>query len=146
MEKYLNADPETGKQFYLDFVSKGKIVMLNLLKYKEVADYSNQTHLNNSEEISGEQAYRLYMEHTLPYLEKAGSRILFFGDAGNFLIGPTNESWDAALLVEHVSVEQFVAFSQNEEYLKIAGHRSAALDDSRLLPITAAASHFSEST
>jgi len=40
------------------------------------------------------------------------------------------------LLVEHQPAEQFIAFAKHEGYLKTAGHRAAALEDSRLLPIT----------
>lgn len=74
------------------------------------------------------------MESTLPELEKAGSRIIYFGKSRNFLIGPDSEKWDAVLLVEHESVLKFMEFARNPDYLKNAGHRTAALEDSRLLP------------
>lgn len=135
MEKYLDATQEAGIQFYQQFVGKGKIVMLNLLRYRERADYSEFKELESQQDLSGKEAYKLYMDHTLPELEKAGSKILFFGDSSQFLIGPTDEKWDAVLLVEHESAEKFIAFSQNAEYLKTVGHRAAALEDSRLLPI-----------
>jgi len=134
MSTYLNATPEAGKEFYLQFHDKGKVVMLNLLQYKTTADYSNLNDLKPEQEISGERAYQLYMECALPLLEKAGSRVLYFGTSRSFLIGPETEMWDAVLLVEHESVAQFMAFAQDEAYLKIAGHRTAALEDSRLLP------------
>ena len=51
------------------------------------------------------------------------------------MIGPEAEKWDAMLLVQHESAEKFIAFAQDESYLKIAGHRTAALEDSRLLPM-----------
>jgi hypothetical protein len=41
--------------------------------------------------VSGEEAYRKYIEHTLPFLEKSGGEIFFMGKAGKFLIGPTSE-------------------------------------------------------
>lgn len=56
-------------------------------------------------------------------------------DSKHFLIGPSDELWDKVLLVEHESVARFMAFAQDEAYLKYAGHRTASLDDSRLLPI-----------
>ena len=136
MTNYLAATPESGKQFYLDFHNKGKVVMLNLLKFKTTADYTNLESLKPEQEITGEDAYKLYMDCTLPELEKAGSRVLFYGKSGHFLIGPEAKQWDAVLLVEHQSVTQFMAFAENENYLKTAGHRAAALEDSRLLPIT----------
>lgn len=134
METYLNASQEAGKQFYLNFRQKGEVVMLNLLKFREVADYSAVTNLRPAEPISGEAAYELYMKHTQPLFESIGSTILFYGASQHFLIGPEAESWDAVLLVAHPSAEQFIAFSQNPEYLQNAGHRTAALLDSRLLP------------
>ena len=134
MSKHIDATPEAGKEFYQNFHDKGKVVMLNLLKFKATADYTNLEGLKPTINISGEEAYQLYMDSTLPELEKAGSRIIYFGKSRNFLIGPVSEKWDAVLLVEHESVLKFMEFAQNPDYLKKAGHRTAALEDSRLLP------------
>ena len=109
--------------------------MLNLLKFNEVADYTAFPELAPETEISGQEAYRLYMKHTLPYLEEAGAEVLFSGKAGSFLIGPESESWDMVILVKHASIQQFLAFARNPGYLQGAGHRTAALLDSRLLPM-----------
>ncbi len=136
MEKYIEASPEAGKRFYQQFHDKGKIVMLNLLKFKEKADYTKLKNIDPGNEISGEEAYQLYMESTLPQLEKAGSRLVYYGSGKDFLIGPDSEKWDAVLLVEHQSVVKFMEFAQNKDYLRNAGHRTAALEDSRLLPTT----------
>ncbi|MGB1037808.1 MAG: DUF1330 domain-containing protein [Bacteroidia bacterium] len=134
MKKHIDAQPEVGKQFYLDYHDKGTIVMLNLLKFKPKADYTDLELIKPSQEISGKDAYQLYMKYTLPELEKAGSRIIYYGKSNSFLIGPESETWDAVLVVEHQSVLKFMEFAQNENYLKNAGHRTAALEDSRLLP------------
>ena len=134
MSKHIDASPEAGKEFYQNFHDKGKVVMLNLLKFRATADYTNLEELEPIKNISGEEAYQLYMDSTLPELEKAGSRIIYFGKSRNFLIGPDSEKWDAVLLVEHESVLKFMEFAQNPDYLKKAGHRTAALEDSRLLP------------
>lgn len=135
MNKYIDATQDAGKRFYMEFHQKGKIVMLNLLKFREKADYSLFENLKPSAEISGEQAYELYMKCTLPELNKSGGKILFYGQSNHFLIGPDAEQWDAVLLVEHKSVHAFIAFAENKEYLKTIGHRVAALEDARLLPI-----------
>ncbi|WP_173054835.1 hypothetical protein [Candidatus Nitrotoga sp. AM1P] len=68
--------------------------MLNLLRYQAVADYSATPQLAPPTPITGEAAYRLYMEHTMPHLEKSGGKLLFFGRGGDFLIGPSSERWD----------------------------------------------------
>ena len=133
---YIHPTQESGKAFYQQFNGKGPVVMLNLLRFRETADYSPHPDLAPLEPISGQEAYRLYMKHTAPLLEKAGGKLLFSGDSGPFVIGPENENWDLVLLVEHQSVPAFVAFAQDPEYLAIAGHRTAALADSRLMPMS----------
>ena len=134
MQPYLEPTEESGRAFYERGIA-GRVVMLNLLRYKETADYSGAPELAPNEPITGEAAYRLYMEHTMPHLEKSGGRLLFFGRGGRFLIGPAGERWDAAMLVEQSSPAAFMEFASNVEYLAGIGHRTAALEDSRLLPL-----------
>ena len=81
----------------------------------------------------------MYFEHTLPYLRASGGEVVFYGRGGDFLIGPTNERWDAAMLVRQSNIASFMAFASNQGYLSGIGHRTAALEDSRLLPLVEAA-------
>ena len=125
---------EAGRNFVMRQI-QGSIVMLNLLRFHEIADYSLIPELMPKIPISGKEAYQLYIEHTLPFLTNSGGEILFMGEGGDFLIGPTNERWDAVLLIKQNSVNSFLAFASDEDYMKGIGHRTAALADSRLLPI-----------
>ncbi len=109
--------------------------MLNLLRFRALADYSTAPALMPESPIGGEEAYRLYMEHTLPYLKASGGEILFYGHGGSYFIGPDDERWDAVMLVRQSSLESFLAFATNQDYLAGIGHRTAALEDSRLLPL-----------
>ena len=111
------------------------VVMLNLLRFRSIADYSATPELAPSTPITGEEAYRLYVAHTLPHLRESGGELLFFGRGGEFLIGPSEERWDAVMLVRQASLASFMAFASNQAYLSGIGHRIAALEDSRLLPI-----------
>ena len=113
-------------------------MMLNLLRFRVVADYSAFPDIAPAAPISGAEAYERYMVHTMPFLEKSGGEILFFGlDAALFLIGPEEEHWDRVMLVRQTSVEKFIGFASHQDYLKGLGHRTAALEDSRLLPLSA---------
>ncbi|MCB9211632.1 MAG: DUF1330 domain-containing protein [Ignavibacteriales bacterium] len=134
-EIYLTPTQEAGYKFIKRDI-KGNVIMLNLLRFKEVADYSATPELMSRETVSGREAYKLYINHTLPFLKASGGDILFMGEGGNFIIGPEEECWDAVLLVKQKSIESFLNFESHEEYLKGIGHRTAALEDSRLLPIT----------
>jgi len=113
----------------------GEVVMLNLLRFREVADYSANPELDPGTPVSGKEAFQEYVEFTTPFLEKSGGELLFLGEGGHFFIGPPDERWDAVMLVRQHSVESFVEFASNTDYLSGIGHRTAALSDSRLLPI-----------
>lgn len=133
-KKYLTPTREAGRDFIMRSI-QGNVVMLNLLRFRDYADYSKTPELAPAEPISGEAAYQRYIAHTLPYLEQSGGEILFMGKGGSFLIGPPDERWDAVLLIKQHSVDRFLAFESNENYMKGIGHRTAALEDSRLLPL-----------
>jgi hypothetical protein len=134
-EKYLMPTHEAGRNFVMRQI-QGSVVMLNLLQFREIADYSAAPELMPEIPISGKEAYQLYIEHTLPFLIRSGGEILFIGEGGDFLIGPANERWDAVLLIKQNNVGSFLAFESDKDYMKGIGHRTAALADSRLLPLT----------
>src|SRR5215831_11556519 len=95
---YLEPTQESGREFIQRNIS-GQVVMLNLLRFKKIADYSATPELTPANPISGEAAYKIYIEQTLPYLKKTGGDIVFLGKGGHFLIGPTNEKWDFVMLI-----------------------------------------------
>jgi hypothetical protein len=114
---------------------EGPIVMLNLLRLREVADYSGFPELEPAAPISGRAAYELYIRHTRPFLEATGGSVVMLGEGGNFFVGPTDERWDLALLVRQNSLADFFSFASNSDYLAGIGHRTAAVEDTRLLPL-----------
>ena len=109
--------------------------MLNLLRLRAVADYSATPDLAPARPISGAAAYDLYIAHTLPLLRKTGGDVIFLGKGGAFFIGPSDETWDLAMLVRQNSLADFAAFASDAVYLAGIGHRTAAISDSRLLPL-----------
>ena len=134
MNKHIKATAEAGKEFYLDFLQKGEVTMLNLLKFKSKADYTDLESIKPNKDITGKEAYNLYTNNTLNELKQIGSEILFYGESKHFLIGPESEKWDAVLLIKHKSVQSFMEFAKSQNYLNNVGHRTAGLEDSRLLP------------
>ena len=135
MEKrYIEATQEAGIALFSRKIS-GEVIMLNLLRFHKVADYTKNPDLAPSEPVSGREAYQKYIDHTLPFLKESGGSIAFIGEGGKYLIGPRDEQWDMAILIRQKSVSDFVAFASNQEYLAGIGHRTAALEDSRLLPL-----------
>ena len=133
-ESYLAVSNENGAALFARNIP-GEVVMLNLLRFRDVADYSDSPDLAPDEPISGQAAYAKYAMNTLPLLEAAGGSLLYSGEGGEFLIGPIGKGWDRVLLVKHQSVAAFMSFASDPDYAAGAGHRTAALADSRLLPL-----------
>ncbi|TQI72770.1 hypothetical protein FHT98_0488 [Bosea sp. AK1] len=134
MTAYLAPSWEAGRDLFRRNIV-GEVVMLNLLRFRDIADYAATPELAPAEAISGAKAFHLYISHTLPYLEASGGSLLFIGEGGPFFIGPEAERWDRAMLIRQSSVENFIAFASHEGYLAGYGHRLAAIADSRLLPL-----------
>jgi len=132
---YIEPTQEQGAA-YFGKPPAGPVVMLNLLRFREVADYSKSPELAPDAPISGREAYERYAVHTIPFLTEAGGELLFQAEGGHHLIGPTDERWDMVLLVRYPSAQVFLTFASNAAYLAGLGHRTAALEDSRLLPMS----------
>lgn len=114
---------------------EGPVTMVNLLRFREWADYSAFPQLAPPAPVTGRDAYDRYIAHTLPFLTATGGSVQFIGAGGPNLVGPHDERWDLVLLVRQASVADFLAFATDEAYLAGIGHRTAALEDSRLLPV-----------
>jgi hypothetical protein len=130
---------EPSQRSAKDFIRRGiagSVIMLNLLRLRVVADYSDSPKLAPESPISGAEAFNLYIVHTLPFLHESGGDLLFLGAGGEFLIDPEHEKWDLVMMVRQSNVQSFLTFATNHDYLTGLGHRTAAIDDSRLLPMT----------
>ncbi len=133
-KKFLQPTPQSGAALMRRNIY-GEVIMLNLLRLREIADYSDAPDLAPTTPISGRAALKKYIQHTLPFLQQSGGKLELLGDGGQFFIGPSDEQWDVVMLVRQSSIESFIAFASNPDYLAGTGHRTAAIVDSRLLPI-----------
>ena len=111
----------------------GPIHMLNLLRFREQAAYEDGT------QATGAEAYERYGKLARPFLAQAGATLLWYGTGDVPLIGPPEERWDAALVVVYPSKQAFLGMALSAEYQAIVIHRTAALADSRLIPLTPSA-------
>ncbi|MEM7078671.1 MAG: DUF1330 domain-containing protein [Pseudomonadota bacterium] len=134
MTGYLEVTPDNGMAFAQRRL-EGPIVMLNLLAFKPRADYSGFPELAPPQPISGRAAFERYVAHTLPFLHASGGEMMYLGEGGHYLIGPEDSGWDMVMLIRQSSAADFLGFAENPAYLAGIGHRTAALEDSRLLPL-----------
>ncbi|MEM7157546.1 MAG: DUF1330 domain-containing protein [Myxococcota bacterium] len=106
------------------------IVMLNLLRFREQAQYpSGSEHAP----CSGAQAYARYGAHALPAVKAAGGEVVFRGRAVAFPVALPGERWDEVLLVRYPSIAAFFGMVMAPDYQAESIHRTAALLDARLI-------------
>lgn len=115
------------------------IVMLNLLRYRALADYAANP---GEAPCSGREAYGRYAKAVASCLESVGASIVSAGAALATVIGPPDERWDDVLLVRYPSRAAFLGMIASEGYRAIAHHRTAAVEDSRLVAIAPGAPSF----
>lgn len=111
------------------------IVMVNLLKYRGEADYSHldASHRDYGKKLTGEEAYSEYGKVVIKLVWSVGGQILWSGRPRLSLISPDEESWDSIALVQYPSRKAFIEMVASDEYQTAVHHRTAALEDSRLI-------------
>ena len=97
----------------------GKVVMVNLLKFKAAA---------------GVASYTEYVRRVIAILERIRAKIVFAGPVTSAVIG--EQSWDSILLVEYPSREVFVEMITSPEYQAIHHFRDDALERSELYAVS----------
>lgn len=106
------------------------LVMLNLLRFRERADYPAELALAP---CSGRDAYAAYKRNIKPHLANAGARVIWEAQAKHAFVAPPHEKWDEVLLVAYPSRDAFMAMLRSPDYQAITMHRTAALADARLV-------------
>lgn len=132
----INPSGEQLKQFLERVPADEPIVMVNLLRYREKADYPDDF---EATPCSGAEAYQRYGAVATHRVASVGGRVVWAGSAHHVVIGPEEEAWDHVVLVEYPSKQAFAAMIAQPEYQAASPHRTAALADSRLVATRAEA-------
>lgn len=111
------------------------VVMLNLVRYNERADYGGHTDLAA---CSGQEAY--FQRYAPAFNAVAAAegvtdiQVLYLGNVAAALAAPDSERWDNIVLVQYPSLAAFRAVTESPQYKSEAyPHRKAALADWRLI-------------
>ena len=107
-------------------------MMINLLKFREVAGYGDDDP-EAGEQLSGAEAYARYSREATPIFEAVGGSQAWIGTPELVLIGPEEERWDLAFVARYPTAQAFVDMLKNPDYQKAVRHRNAAVADSRLI-------------
>lgn len=126
MAGYVDATRERFKEFR-DLPRKGKIHMLNLVRFRAEAAYED------GRKATGAEAYAAYGRESQPVFQRVGGSIAWRGNFEFNLIGPEGETWDEVFVVEYPSMDAFMEMLRDPVYREAIKHRQAAVEDSRLI-------------
>jgi len=99
------------------------IKMVNLLKFKDKADYKD----GRQTSLSGKEAYQIYADEVQGHLEKVGGKSIFLGEVERLMLGEVEDLWDWVAIAEYPSRKAMLEMVMDSEYQKSEEHRSAGL-------------------
>lgn len=115
-------DPEQIRQL-MEPGPDGPIFMVNLLKFKEKAEYEDGRQTN----LSGREAYMIYGRAVTEILPRFGGQAIFAGDVTFLSLGKVEDLWDEVAIAMYPARGDMVRMSMSEEWQAAAVHRSAGL-------------------
>lgn len=102
---------------------KGPIFMVNLLKFKERAEYKD----GRATALSGREAYQIYGREVSKLLPKFGGGAFFAGDVTFLALGQVEELWDEIAIATYPTRKAMFEMSMSPEWQAISAHRDAGL-------------------
>lgn len=111
----------------------GPVHMVNLLKFKDKAEYPD----GRETELSGRDAYMLYGGPMTELVMQAGGELKFSAEPNPFLVGSASEEWDLVAIMTYPSAKVMVEVTLSEQFKDIAIHRKAGLAGQLLIPCLA---------
>ena len=114
---------EAQMKGFLEPGSDGPIYMLNLLKFREKAEYAD----GRETDLSGQEAYMIYGQAVGGLLLKHGGGPMFSARVERLMLGEVEELWDTVAIAMYPSRQAMLEMVSSPEYAEIAVHRDAGL-------------------
>ena len=108
---------------FLEGDTEAPIAMINLLKFKEKAEYED----GRDTDLTGEQAYAIYDKEVVEHLKKVGGKISFGGSINRLMLGEVEELWDTTFIAKYPSKKAMLKMINDPDYLESNKHRVAGL-------------------
>ena len=119
----LSPSPERMGEFFGPDAPDSPFVMVNLLKFKDQAEYAD----GRDTDLSGREAYALYGAAVRKLIDELGGRSIYSGPVTGLMLGEVDELWDMVALVEYPNSAAFQAMVTSEAYQAAHVHRDAGL-------------------
>ena len=122
INEVLPSDPERIQQM-MEKGPDGPIFMVNLLKFKDKAEYAD----GRDTDLTGRQAYGLYGRAVAGILPKFGGGLFFVADTTFLSLGQVEELWDEVAIAAYPNRAALLEMSSSEEWQAAGVHRAAGL-------------------
>tara|TARA_B100001996_G_scaffold2686_1_gene2338 strand:- start:1352 stop:1756 length:405 start_codon:yes stop_codon:yes gene_type:complete len=110
-------------QGFLEGDIDSPINMVNLLKFKDKAEYEDGRETN----LSGKEAYAIYAEEVVGHLSKVGAEMFFAGEVSRLMLGEAEELWDMVAIAKYPNKKAMLDMILDPDYIESAKHRAAGL-------------------
>ena len=101
----------------------GPIYMVNLLKFKDKAEYPD----GRESDLSGEQAYAIYGQAVSQLLAEFGGAAMFSANVERLMLGAVEELWDKIAIAMYPSRAAMMEMMRSPTMQEIGIHRAAGL-------------------
>ena len=125
VENRVYTNREQMKGFFEEDSDNRPIYMINLLKFKEKAEYKD----GRETSLSGREAYALYGEIIEKHLIELGGEVIFKSKVTRITVGKVDELWDAVAIAKWPSKKVMGEnmMPSDPELLEGYQHREAGL-------------------
>ena len=109
-----------------EFLEEGHdepIFMVNLLKFKDRAEYPDKRESN----LSGKEAFAIYSKEVVSHLEKVGGKPIFGSEVTRLMLGEVEDLWDQVAIAMYPNRKAMLKMISDPDYIKSAQHRVAGL-------------------
>tara|TARA_B100000513_G_scaffold98040_1_gene41660 strand:+ start:2347 stop:2763 length:417 start_codon:yes stop_codon:yes gene_type:complete len=109
-----------------EFLEEGHdepIFMVNLLKFKDRAEYPDKRESN----LSGKEAFAIYSKEVVGHLEKVGGKPIFGSEVTRLMLGEVEDLWDQVAIAMYPNRKAMLKMISDPGYIKSAQHRVAGL-------------------
>lgn len=101
----------------------GPVFMVNLLKFKDRAEYED----GRATTLSGREAYQIYGRAVTQILPMFGGQAVFAADVSFLSLGRVEELWDEIAIAAYPDRGAMVRMSFSPEWREASVHRTAGL-------------------
>jgi hypothetical protein len=127
MPRYGRIDPEYATRLATcEPADDGPIYMLNLMKYRALADYAEDPTAQGAAPVSGREADDRYAP--VDVLAAIGASICFLAD-----VVSASEDWDRVAVVRYPTRRSFIEMQSRDDFKKKHVHKDAGMDHTTLL-------------